>query len=276
MTGPTLKKRWGQHHLRAATPLRPLVGFLEPAGRTVIEIGPGGGVLTGELLATGARVLAWEIDREWAFALGAGEDLALVVGDALDLPWSRLPAGVRVAGNLPYNVATALIDRMLEHTPTLGAAAFLVQWEVGERLTADAGAPAYGASSVLTGARAEVSLLGRVPRGAFRPPPKVDGALVGLRPRWLVPRAEWPVFRACVLQAFAERRKTVRNSLASGWGRGAAEAALAEAGTDPGVRAERLGVSQLAAIARAAARQGTLASDGTIAVVRDTVGRTGS
>jgi 16S rRNA (adenine1518-N6/adenine1519-N6)-dimethyltransferase len=234
----------------------------------VVEVGPGGGVLTTAMLEAGGRVIAWEVDPEWAFALGVREGLRLVVGDALELPWERLPERVLVTGNLPYNVATPLIERMLGRTRELGAAALMVQWEVGERLAAGPCDPSYGALSVLTRAKAEVSLLGRVARGAFRPPPKVDGALVGLSPRPLVSDPDWPVFRTTVFQAFAERRKTVRNSLASAWGREASEAVLEGAAVEGGRRAEQLGVEELAAIAEAARRLAVLDADGTILAIQ--------
>src|SRR3954449_6857960 len=99
---PSLKKSLGQHHLTAGALCRPLVSFLAPAGERVLEIGPGGGVLTAELLAAGARVLGWELDPAWAAFLRRrfpDPRLALVVGDALEIAWDRLPAPALVTGN---------------------------------------------------------------------------------------------------------------------------------------------------------------------------------
>jgi len=102
---PVLKKRLGQHHLRDGGLCRPLLEFLEPAGARVVEIGPGGGVLTAALLDAGARVIGLELDREWAFVLRRRHpECRVVVADALDVAWDRLPAPTLVAGNLPFNV----------------------------------------------------------------------------------------------------------------------------------------------------------------------------
>jgi len=277
MRPPRLDKALGQHHLVSGALCRPLVEFLQPDGQRVVEVGPGGGVLTAELLAAGARVLAWEVDLAWAAELrrrwrhwprsarsarsprsprsgiaspadrgSDGPPLAIVVEDALDLPWGRLPVPTLVAGNLPYNIATALLGALLPHHRQVPRAAFLVQREVAERLLAGPGDPAYGSFSVVVAAHARAVPLGRVRRGSFRPPPKVEGAYVGfeLRPPPL-PEGEMPAFLATVRLAFAQRRKTLRNALAAGWGRERAAAALATLGLPDDARAERLGLPEL-------------------------------
>lgn len=247
---PRLQKELGQHHLLQGEICRPLVEFLAPAEKRVLEIGPGGGVLTGELLAAGAEVIAWEVDPAWAFTLRQRlrqRSLQVVVGDALEIPWDRRPAA-RVAGNLPYNVATALIERALQ-APGVARAAFLVQLEVGERLIAKPGDSEYGALSVLTRAWSEPRWLGRVKRGSFRPPPKVDGALVGFTVRRPpVAFEEMPAFTRLVRLAFAQRRKTLRNALAAGLGTELAEALIAARGWPPKVRAEALGLEDFVAL----------------------------
>jgi 16S rRNA (adenine1518-N6/adenine1519-N6)-dimethyltransferase len=266
MRPPRLDKALGQHHLVSGSLCRPLIEFLQPGGQRVVEVGPGGGVLTAELLAAGARVLAWEVDLAWAAELrrrwegwgiaspaGRGSDgpLAIVVEDALDLPWGRLPAPTLAAGNLPYNIATALLGALLPHHLRVPRAAFLVQREVAERLLAGPGDPAYGSFSVLVAAYARAVPLGRVRRGSFRPPPKVEGAYVGfeLRPPPL-PDGEMPAFLATVRLAFSQRRKTLRNALAAGWGRERAGAVLAALGLPDDARAERLGLAELLALHR--------------------------
>jgi 16S rRNA (adenine1518-N6/adenine1519-N6)-dimethyltransferase len=259
---PRLKKALGQHHLVSGALCRPLIDFLQPDGQRVIEVGPGGGVLTRELLAAGARVLAWEVDLEWAAELRrrlgvgkAGGRLAIVVEDALDLPWGRLPAPTLAAGNLPYNIATALLGALLPHHRRVPRAAFLVQREVAERLLARPGDAAYGSLSVLVAAQARAVPLGRVRRGSFRPPPKVEGAYVGfeLRPPPL-PEDEMPAFLATVRLAFGQRRKTLRNALAAGWGKERAGTVLAALGLPDDARAERLGIDELLALHRQAGR----------------------
>jgi 16S rRNA (adenine1518-N6/adenine1519-N6)-dimethyltransferase len=249
-----LKKALGQHHLVDGALCRPLLHFLAPEGERVLEIGPGGGVLTAELLAAGARVLGWELDPAWAAVLRRrfpDPHLALVVGDALEIAWNRLPAPTLVTGNLPYNVSTAILEDLLPHHAQVPRAAFLVQKEVADRIVAAPGTEAYGSFSVIVAAYARPRILGRVRPGSFRPPPKVDSAFIGLElnvPPLL--QEEMADFVAFVRLAFAKRRKTVRNSLASGWGREKAEAALAAAGIPERARAEELGLGEFLGIYR--------------------------
>jgi 16S rRNA (adenine1518-N6/adenine1519-N6)-dimethyltransferase len=225
----------------------------------VLEIGPGGGALTGELVATGAQVLAVELDPAWAFALQgrAIPGLALAVADAVEIAWERLPAPTLVAGNLPYAVGTAILERLLiGAAAAVPRAAFLLQREVVDRIIAQPGEAPYGALSVLVASRAEAVRLGRLPPGAFRPPPAVESAFVGLRLGSPYPGTEDLIgFLATLRAAFAQRRKTVRNSLASVWGRERSERVLAEARLDPAERAERLGLEAFAELHRAAARE---------------------
>jgi 16S rRNA (adenine1518-N6/adenine1519-N6)-dimethyltransferase len=256
---PALKKALGQHHLVDGSLCRPLVQFLAPQGQRVLEIGPGGGVLTAELLAAGARVLGWELDPDWAAVLRRrlpDPRLTLVVGDALEIAWARLPAPTLIAGNLPYNVATAILEALLPHHARVPRAAFLVQKEVADRIVATPGTDAYGSFSVIVAAWARPRILGKVKPGSFRPPPKVDSAFVGLelQPPPL-PDAEMPAFVSLVRQAFSQRRKTLRNSLSSGWGREKAEAVLAAVGIPERARAEELGMGEFLEIYRRAVDQ---------------------
>lgn len=262
MTAPRLKKALGQHHLVDGRLCEPAIAFLrpalaaasDPAARRVVEIGPGGGVLTRELVAAGARVWAWELDIEWAIAVrrDVGERGALVVADALAVPWERLPAPTLAAGNLPYNVATPILQAMLRHVDRVPRSAFLVQKEVADRLAAEPGGKEYGALSVLVQARAEVRTLGRVKAGGFRPPPKVDGAFVGFQApaQDRTPPEGWQRFEETVKAAFARRRKTLRNALGAAWGKEAAVAALEAAGVSPDARAETLSVADFRRLSR--------------------------
>jgi 16S rRNA (adenine1518-N6/adenine1519-N6)-dimethyltransferase len=249
VTAPRLRKALGQHHLVDGRLLRPLIDFLRPAGERVVEIGPGGGVLTAELLAAGAaKVVGLEVDAAWAVALRrriADPRLEVVVGDALDLAWAGMAVPTLVAGNLPYNVATAIVEGLLPHGERVPRAAFLVQKEVAERIVARPGEAGYGSFSVIVAAYAEAAVLGRVRPGSFRPPPKVESAFVGLtlhRPP--LPPEQMPALLDTVRLAFGHRRKTLRNALAAGWGKEDAEAVLAAAaGISPSARAEELGLA---------------------------------
>ena len=200
--------------------------------------------MTRLLLQEGGKVLALELDPEWAFALGNGVEksgLALAVADAMQVCWRKVPTGALVAGNLPYEIAGALIRRLLPLHARIARLGFLVQREVAERFVARPGSKAYGLLSVLAAAWSDVELLGIVARGSFRPPPKVDGAFIGfrLKPPPL-PEAQMPAFVETVELAFSQRRKTLRNALASGWGRDRAQIVLEVAGVDRLTRAEEI------------------------------------
>lgn len=259
---PSLKKRYGQHHLRDAGLCRPLLDYLRPAGQTVLEIGPGGGVLTAELIRAGARVVACEVDQEWAFTLrrrlaqldhhDQGERPRIAVFDALNLDYSRLTGPVLVTGNLPFNVATPLIERMLPHADVVPRASFMVQKEVADRLVAFPGDAAYGALSILVRALARVRYLGTVSPGSFKPPPKVTAAFVGFELHAPpVEIDELKDFQRLVRIAFAQRRKTLRNCLTSGLGRETAREILADVGLDEKIRAEVLGLDAFVEMFRA-------------------------
>ena len=203
-------------------------------------------MLTAELLATGAEVLALELDPEWAEELQRrlpDERLSVKVGDVLDFAWSAVPPATLVCGNLPYQIGTVIVARVLRAWPRVERAAFLLQREVVERLAAAPGGPDYGSLSLLTQARAEVTRLGIVRPGSFAPPPKVDSAFVGLRlhPPPL-PEGEMPAFEQLVRAAFSQRRKTLTNSLTSSFSRSAVEKALTTLGRGEKTRAESLGL----------------------------------
>lgn len=248
---PPLTKRLAQHHLASPDLCRPLVDWLRPEGARVVEIGPGGGVLTRALLEAGARsVTAVELDRAWAFELrrrlGSEARLEVAVADALDLDWRAARSPFLVAGNLPYNVATPLLERLLTGAMRLERAAFLVQWEVGLRLTAEPGTRAWGSLTVLAASYADLRLIGRVRAGSFRPPPRVDGAFVGLEPREPpLPREAMAEFLLWARSLLGLRRKTVGNVLGRLWGKRAAREALVASGIDPGLRAETLPLGEL-------------------------------
>ena len=244
MPHPSYKKKFGQHHLTHGALCAPLIDFLRPEGQRVVEIGPGGGVLTAELLRVGAQVVACEVDLEWAFELRRrlpSERLTILGLDALGFSWERFPAGTQAAGNLPFNVGTRLIEELLPHHRTIPRAAFMLQKEVADRLVASPKTKAYGALTVLVSSQAKVRYLGTVRPGSFRPPPKVSAAFVGLElhPPPFDP-SEYLAFRQLIHQAFGQRRKTLRNALSHSLGREKTSDLLTAAGVDERLRAEAL------------------------------------
>ena len=252
---PRLDRDLGQHHLTRPESCRPLIDFLRPKGERVVEIGAGGGVLTGELLAQGARVLALELDPAWAFHLGGELDdpaVQLLIADGLEFPWHGLPFPSLVAGNLPYNVGTELVTRVLPHHERIPRAAFLLQLEVARRMTATPGGREYGRLTLFVESWAEARLLGKVSPGAFRPPPAVESAFVGfdLHPPPL-PRDEMPRFLELVKEGFAHKRKTLRNSLATARDRRRVDEILDRAGIDRKTRGEELGLDRWLELHRA-------------------------
>lgn len=252
---PPLRKSLGQHHLRHPGSAIPAVDFLDVAGRTVVEVGPGGGALTELLLKRRARrVIACELDLLWTMELRrriVDPRLVPVVGDGCDLRYDTLSASTRIAGNLPYNVATRIILAVLERAPIGARAAFLVQREVADRLAAAPGDSGYGGLSVLAGARARVRRLSIVLPGSFVPQPAVTSAFVGLeRAAPPVDEAEWAAFAGFVRTSFSQRRKTFVNNFRPTVGRPAAKAALAALGLPPNVRAESLGLPEFVGLFR--------------------------
>ena len=197
----------------------------------VVEIGPGEGALTGPLLEKVAKLEAIELDRDLASALAARFPpwkLTVHCADALEFDFARFPAGVRLVGNLPYNISTALLFHLARYAKQVRDMHFMLQLEVVERMVAAPSTPAYGRLSVSLQARFGMKKLFNVAPGAFRPPPKVESALVRMEP------FDWqlPVDEDLLRRAFSARRKTLRNALP-----GVDFDAL---GIDPGLRPENL------------------------------------
>ena len=256
---PYLKKRLGQHHLKQGDICRPLVEFLHGSGSLVVEIGPGGGVLTQQLLADGAQVIGLEFDMSWAVTLRSrvpDKHLGLVVCDALQFDWSRLPVGTLLAGNLPFGISTRLIDMTLRQGRSIPRAGFMIQKEVADRLLAAPGQKSYGGLTVLTAARSTVSSLGRVAAGSFHPPPKVDAAFIGLETiSPVVSPDEWEEFESTVHLAFSQRRKQIRNVLASRWSHRLVDNVLDRAEMIPTRRAEELSLEDFVRLFHAYKKQ---------------------
>ena len=224
----------------------------------VLEIGGGQGVLSSRLAASVAWLHVVEIDRRLSDALGSAvsefSNVTLWFEDALDLDLSALePAPTAVVANLPYSITATVILRTIDELPSARSWVVMVQREVGERLAASVGDPAYGVPSVLAQLACEVRVLRPVARTVFRPVPRVDSVLVGLtRVR---PGAD-PTLRALVHDAFAHRRKALAGSLALAPGalpgiRERARDALVSLGHPPDERAERLSPEEFRELAAA-------------------------
>jgi 16S rRNA (adenine1518-N6/adenine1519-N6)-dimethyltransferase len=232
-------------------------------GDRVLEIGPGIGSLTLALAAAGAEVLALERDRHilpaLADALAGVEGVRVVEGDAMTVDFGELLADGdwAMVSNLPYNIATPLVVRVLEEAPGVSRLLVMVQKEVGERLAAAPGRREAGPASVKVAYHADAAVVGSVPPTVFLPRPKVDSALVRMT-RHAAPPVDAPedVIFALVRAGFGQRRKTLRRALRPVLA-GDVEAVAVRAGVDPGARAEALTLDEWAALARAAAEVGT-------------------
>ncbi len=214
----------------------------------MVEIGPGRGALTAHLLPLAGRLIAIELDPALAAALPQAPSLEVLNADVLATDLAQW-GPVVVAGNLPYYIASPILDRVLALGPLLRRGVFLVQREVAERLTATPGSRDYGYLTVRTQLRARVELLFGVPPAAFQPPPKVDSAVVRLTP---CDRAaelgldDGKRFLKFAEQCFRQKRKTLRNNLAAAYGREAADRL-----PEGGLRAEQLSLERLAEVYRA-------------------------
>jgi 16S rRNA (adenine1518-N6/adenine1519-N6)-dimethyltransferase len=229
------RKRFGQHFLHEAGIVRRIVEAIAPAkGELIVEIGPGEGVLTRPLREAAGPVHVVEIDRDLAARLREEPGVVVHEGDALEFDFGQFPAGLRLVGNLPYNISTPLLFHLARHAARVRDMHFMLQLEVVERMVAKPSTPEYGRLSVALQARFRMEKLFNVARGAFRPPPKVESAVVRLVPL----AAPLPVDDELLRRAFSARRKTLRNALPG--------VDFAAAGIDPGLRAENLSAEDYA------------------------------
>ena len=253
-------RRFGQHFLARKSALDHIAAAACPQpAPLVIEIGPGRGALTESLLERAERVVAIEVDpvlvlylrQKFRETIDAGR-LTLVEADVLqtDLAqWGAAP----IAGNLPYYITSPILERVFAASPHWQRAVFLVQAEVAGRLAAGPGSRDYGYLSVLAQMHARVERLFEVPRAAFRPPPKVDSAVVKLEPRdaaaefGIVDRAAFLRFASA---CFRQKRKTLRNNLAVLY-----DKAMIDRLPEARLRAEQLSIGDLARLQRALATE---------------------
>ncbi len=256
MPSENKRRALGQHFLRDGTIARAIVDLVAPTpGDLVVEIGPGEGALTSILAGRAGRVVALEVDRALAAALRARfPSVEVLDADARTWDYAALvaPSGGRVLviGNLPYSVGKPILTALVGARGAIDEMALMLQREVAERVAASPGGKTYGSLSVFTQLRCDVRLALRVPAGAFRPPPKVESAVLHLRvlrePR--VPLADERRFETVVRAAFAQRRKVLANALGAGLGLPleVVRRAAGLAGVDPGRRAETLSLQEFA------------------------------
>ena len=223
------RKRFGQHFLHEKGVLEKLLDAIQPAATDfIVEIGPGEGALTEYLKGVQALHLI-ELDRDLAARLTEQFPQATIhTGDALEFDFAQFPAGMRIVGNLPYNVSTPLLFHLARFAPQVRDMHFMLQLEVVDRMVAAPSTPAYGRLSVALQARFAMKKLFKVAKGSFRPPPKVESAVVRMEP------LDWqlPIDEDLLRRAFSARRKTLKNALP--------EVDFEAAGIDPKLRPENL------------------------------------
>jgi 16S rRNA (adenine1518-N6/adenine1519-N6)-dimethyltransferase len=251
------RKRFGQNFLTDHSVIDSIANAIAATETDhVVEIGPGQGALTETLAPSGCKLDVIELDRDLIAGLLAAfsiyPNFTLHSADALNFDFTSLSpdgAPLRVVGNLPYNISTPLIFKLLDNASIIRDMHFMLQLEVVQRLAARPGSKHWGRLGIMTQYQCEVEHLFDVPPEAFDPPPKVQSAIVRLRP-WVDnpwPQCDRARLRQVVQSCFAQRRKTLRNNL-----KGLIDSsALEQLGIDPGARAETLELSQFIDITNA-------------------------
>ncbi len=254
------RKRFGQNFLHDPGIIQRIVNSIAPRpDEHLVEIGPGQGAITRELLRATGNMDAVELDRDLITPLAEmcaplGE-LRIHNADVLKFDLCSLvppEAQLRVVGNLPYNISTPILFHLLERSLCIRDMHFMLQKEVVERMGASPGNKQYGRLSIMLQAQCQVTPLFEIGPGAFKPAPKVDSAFVRLEP-YTTPRVEIEdqrYFSQMVAQAFSQRRKTLRNSLR----KLVHVETMEQLGIDPGLRAEQLDVETFARLANTACK----------------------
>lgn len=258
------KKSLGQHFLNKTGIIHRILRALDlKAEDRVLEIGPGRGALTMPLSEQCAQLVLVEKDlelAEWLREKLANRPVELIEGDFLEIDWknleSRLGPKFKVVSNLPYNVGTAILVKLLREIPAGTSMVLMFQKEVGERISAKPGTKAYGSLSIFAQLLAEQKVVCAVPPSAFRPPPKVESLVLAFRKREtpLLPEQDWAAFEVLIHAGFAQRRKMLRQNLRpvlGGIEAGEVEARLKAVGAKPLARAEELSVEQWVALFKA-------------------------
>ncbi len=240
------RKRFGQNFLQNQSIINRIVEAISPqATDKLIEIGPGLGALTLPLLARCDHMTAVELDRDLVARLQSTlspEKLSIISQDVLTVDFSDFGEGLRIVGNLPYNISTPIMMHLLQQGDQVKDMHFMLQKEVVDRLAAEPGNKQYGRLSVIAQFACQVTALFDVPPQSFEPAPKVMSAIVRLKPKSLSEsdQALYPKLKVVVKQAFAMRRKTLRNNLKGLLSDDAFEALA----IDPLLRPEAIGVEQ--------------------------------
>ena len=249
------RKRFGQNFLRDEGIIEAIARAIAPdKAQHLVEIGPGEGAITQSLIASGCRFDAIELDRDLRTHLLASfstyGNFTLHSADALKFDFASLQQGeqaLRVIGNLPYNISTPLLFKLLDYGALIADMHFMLQFEVVERLAAEPGNKNWGRLGVMAQFQCEVEQLFEVPPESFFPPPKVQSAVIRLTPRQ-TPRwaqVDRESLAKVVSQAFSQRRKTLRNNFKNSL----TDAQFETAGIDPQARAETLTIDHFVALA---------------------------
>ncbi|BCA79676.1 16S rRNA (adenine(1518)-N(6)/adenine(1519)-N(6))-dimethyltransferase RsmA [Desulfuromonas sp. AOP6] len=252
------QKRFGQNFLHDDHVIDRILAAadLSSADR-VLEIGPGLGVLTDRMLPKAGHVVVMEVDRNLVERLKKRIDSNLTVfeGDALHLDWKSIlcEPPYKLVANLPYNISSQILFKLLDHRDLFSRLVLMFQKEVGDRLAAAPGTRDYGILSVLCQVWFDVRKVVNVPPGAFKPPPKVHSIVLEFHarrePRVAIDDPDF--FRKVVKASFAQRRKTLRNTLTgSGFSADNVDVALSRCGIDPGRRGETLSLAEFSQLAR--------------------------
>jgi len=247
------RKRFGQNFLTDDHVLNNIIDAIAPRrGETMVEIGPGLAAMTALLLKSLDHMHVVELDRDLVARLEKAyprERLSVHSGDALKFDFGSIPVlegqKLRVVGNLPYNISSALLFHLAEFAHLVEDQHFMLQKEVVERMVAEPGTKAYSRLSVMLQWRYDMAMLFIVPPTAFDPPPQVDSAIVRMVPTRRQLPCDGKRLEAVVAKAFSQRRKVIRNCVAGMF----TEAQLVEAGIDPGVRPEAVSLEQYVALA---------------------------
>ena len=247
------RKRFGQNFLHDKYVLSSITEAIAPSpDDTMVEIGPGLGAMTEQLMRTLKMMHVVELDRDLVARLEKTYNpakLTIHAGDALKFDYGSIPVPegekLRIVGNLPYNISSPLLFHLATFAPLVKDQHFMLQKEVVERMVAGPGSKTYGRLSVMLQWRYDMKLLFVVPPEAFDPPPKVESAIVRMFPVANPLACDGPTLEAVVLKAFSQRRKVIRNCLAGMF----TEEQIVAAGIDPTHRPETVGLAQYVALA---------------------------